>query len=300
MSFSAELDTWSGSSADTVISVAPQLGARIVSLRDVHDREWIAQARTSQRTQQPGAPFVRPDIGGWDEMVNTIEACTSPLGDTELPDHGDAWTCAWAILKQSTTDLTVSFTSRKLPLQLVRSISMLDDRIELSYRFENMAKSPVPAFWTAHPLIDASDVLSATALSDGAPTLKAVTPLNQPFASTTIPADLEPQTSIKYWADPEGDAIRGFSIERSETRLTMTWDPTEIPYFGLFVDNDEFGPGPVISPQPSIAYYDSAQRASDLGHIQWIEPDQSLSWAMVLRFESTQPTTAGNPRERIT
>ena len=45
---------------------------------------------------QPFDDFVRPDIGGWDEMVPTCVAVEHDDG-ADLPDHGEVWSRAWVV-----------------------------------------------------------------------------------------------------------------------------------------------------------------------------------------------------------
>jgi hypothetical protein len=54
--------------------------------------------------------------------------------------------------------------------------------------------------------------------------------------------------------------------------LTMTWDPVEIPWLGLYTDTGEFSRGPVLALEPTSTPSDSAASASDLWTVSAASP----------------------------
>jgi hypothetical protein len=68
--------------------------------------------------------------------------------------------------------------------------------------------------------------------------------------------------------------------------LSLGWNSLEIPYFGIFVDNNEFSMAKVISPQPAIAYKVSERDAQGSGRIQLLSSGQSISWNLLVYLTS--------------
>lgn len=84
------------SAGDCVVTVLPQFGGKIASIR-VHDRELLQGplAPIAPRTKTMG--FDRSDASGWDECLPSVAACRVETegGTAEIPDHGDLWRVEW-------------------------------------------------------------------------------------------------------------------------------------------------------------------------------------------------------------
>ena len=83
----------------TTFEVVSEVGARVVSLRDVRrDREWLVQGEPPSELEQMAwatedATFSGRESFGWDECLPTTSACRDPLATDgrDLRDHGDQW-----------------------------------------------------------------------------------------------------------------------------------------------------------------------------------------------------------------
>jgi len=268
---------------DLSVELLPEFGGRISSISVKGRREWIAQPKGPLVTRAVGDKFIRPEVAGWDEMVPTTDACISALDEKELPDHGEVWARSWDVIasKASSATLQVQLTSRTL--EFTRGISLEETlpgqwKIQLSYRMKNTGSLPVPAFWSCHPLIDAEGVEKVTVF--GSTPMMQTAPEETKVSQTYLPQDLAPNTSAEFWCDPDSE-IDGAEILRSNgERMTLGWKLSEIPYFGIFIDNQEFRPDPVISPQPAIAHKVSERSAQIAERITILDPGQEKSWTL--------------------
>jgi len=268
---------------DLSVELLPEFGGRISSISVKGRREWIAQPKGPLVTRAVGDKFIRPEVAGWDEMVPTTDACISLLDEKELPDHGEVWARSWDVIasKASSATLQVQLISRTL--EFTRGISLEQTlpgqwKIQLSYRMKNTGSLPVPAFWSCHPLIDAEGVEKVTVF--GSTPMIQTAPEETEVSQTYLPQDLAPNTSAEFWCDPDSE-IDGAEILRSNGEsMTLGWKLSEIPYFGIFIDNQEFRPDPVISPQPAIAHKVSERSAQIAERITIMDPGQQKSWTL--------------------
>lgn len=139
------------------VSMVPELGGRIVSLRDrITGREWLDgwEPSSKRRIWHPADPadFASGPGAGIDECLPTVLPCRH--GRKKLPDHGELWnTAAGFDEKLAASGILVSrWKLRSLPLAFERRIALRRHEIRLEYRLENLADSPTPFLWAWHPL----------------------------------------------------------------------------------------------------------------------------------------------------
>src|SRR5262245_37293620 len=80
------------------LAVVPELGARIISLRDRRTgRDWLWHPAGGLKLfrNQPGDRFETSPLAGIDECFPTVVPCQHQ--GRALPDHGELWTAAWEV-----------------------------------------------------------------------------------------------------------------------------------------------------------------------------------------------------------
>src|ERR1700682_5913207 len=80
------------------LAVVPELGARIISLKDLRTgREWLWRPAGGRELFRDGAgdSFENSPLAGLDECLPTIAPCCWQGRD--LPDHGEVWAAAWTL-----------------------------------------------------------------------------------------------------------------------------------------------------------------------------------------------------------
>src|SRR6267378_1404797 len=122
------------------LAVVPELGARVISLKDLRTgREWLWHP-TRERTlfrNGAGDNFESSPLVGVDECLPTIAPCSWQGRD--LPDHGEVWAAAWALdfeaWERGVLRTTVSL--RISPLDFERTIELQENEVRLSYQLKN-------------------------------------------------------------------------------------------------------------------------------------------------------------------
>src|ERR1035438_5385336 len=83
---------------ETELVIVPELGARIVSLKNLRTgREWLWFPRSGLKLfgNHWGEDFSRSPLAGIDECFPTIAPCV--WDGRSLPDHGELWNTAWHV-----------------------------------------------------------------------------------------------------------------------------------------------------------------------------------------------------------
>ena len=137
------------------VRVAPQLGARIVSLRDLRTgREWLwpGAGMFPRIIPRLGDSFERSGHGGIDECLPTIGACAWKR--RALPDHGEVWTQPWTLDEAALTrgEIRTSLVLPLSPLALTRTIRANGSEVRFEYELTSLSEEPEEFLWSWHPL----------------------------------------------------------------------------------------------------------------------------------------------------
>jgi len=112
--------------SDLELAVAPALGAKVVSLKNLHSgREWLRHLASGLKLfpNQPGDNFSLSPLVGWDECLPTIAPCT--WRGRRFPDHGEAWNQVWN-LDLAAWERGLLKTSVRLPVSAFRFTRTLE------------------------------------------------------------------------------------------------------------------------------------------------------------------------------
>lgn len=312
--------TWHGQmalkleNATLEVVVVPEMGAKIVSLFDKRNQvEWLAGP--GERPFEPasyGAVFTDQDMSGWDEMFPTINACTvfDPISGQEilLPDHGEVWAIPWHRQQADKPTLSFSVEGRALPYTLSRKIEIYSETIlKFSYRATNHSDASISTLWAAHPQFlsgskakvilpsEISQVCNVLPVEFGWGKLEELVP----WPGTT-PADgnhvrldsvggPELKQARKFYVPPEKKAAWITIIrEPSQDWISLSWNPSEILYLGLWIDEGYISADSVIAPEPATGFYDSLNLAIDKGRQMIIEPGKTVAWSLLVHLGDHQ------------
>jgi galactose mutarotase-like enzyme len=139
------------------VSVIPELGAKIVQIRDKHAQyEWLWDDPTRPlRARQSGDAYDEHDITGFDECFPNIGVSSYPGNPSmTMPDHGELWSQEWSFHKFENSIVT-SVLGKVLPYKFQREITLKDSSLTFSYVIENTGQESFKGFWSAHPLFHA-------------------------------------------------------------------------------------------------------------------------------------------------
>jgi galactose mutarotase-like enzyme len=318
MNVSLEKTTWHGLSAWALESellrtvIVPELGGKLVSLVDKRNQlEWLVDA--GLRPFQPvpyGASFVEQDMSGWDEMFPTIVACAYPVrGEkygTPLPDHGEVWTQPWTVEPAQPGLLRLGVLGKALSYRLIRTLSFSNDAtLRMHYELKNLSSDRVPYIWAAHPQFvcgDQAEILLPPQVTEVCNTIPAEWGWSAPetrfgwpeavnvngqrvHLNYTGPASL--RQARKFFVLP-GTRVGWAGLVRHPAGdwLRLDWDPTEIPYLGIWVDEGALNHTTVAALEPTTGFYDSLEVACQKNEVSILEPGATHTWTLTVRTGS--------------
>jgi hypothetical protein len=230
----------------------PCLGAALVSLRSADGREWMHQGPGSGRLfpNRPGDPFERSPLVGAVECIPTVGPCT--VDGLDLADHGEAWSAAWEIDPDALGEglLRTSVSLPQSGLDICRTIRLDGAAASFEYRLRNRASVPRRYLWAFHPLFAVGpgdrlglderihSVLVTTI--QGVPGVAAGHAARWPEAEAGTRLDIVdpgryPDSFIKMFAAYAGMPAGWAGLYRGADRLTLRFDPREVPGVGIWV-----------------------------------------------------------------
>jgi hypothetical protein len=227
------------------LTIAPELGGRLVSLRDrASRREWLDgwSPASRRRIWHPSDPadFATGPGAGIDECLPTVLPCR--VGRRALPDHGELWNHPPAFDREAAAggEFVCSWSLRSLPLGFQRRISLEGRRVRFHYRIENFADQPTPFLWAWHPLFTwrQGDEIRFTpavksCLSPGGERLPwPVAENGTDLAHAHFPKGVPP--AAKVFVGPLAKAKAEIRAQ-SGARLSIKWPAEIMPYAGIWI-----------------------------------------------------------------
>jgi galactose mutarotase-like enzyme len=315
MKVSSYETTWHGMSACALESeelravLVPDLGAKLVSLFDKRNQlEWLVDPgeRPLKRVSY-GASFVEQDMSGWDEMFPTIVACDYPAPGERygiaLPDHGEVWSQPWTIEASRSGECRLSVAGKALPYRLIRTLEYsAAATLKMHYEVKNLGMERMPYIWAAHPQFvcgEQSEIRLPYQVTKVCNTIPAdwgwgdpETRFDWPNAvgvdgqrvpiHLTGPAHLK--RARKFFLLPETHVgWAGIVRKPSGDWLRLDWDPAEVPYLGIWVDEGALSHTTVAALEPTTGFYDSLAVAYEKNEVTILEPGTTHTWTLTVQ-----------------
>lgn len=282
------------SAGNVSFSVAPEFGARVVSILDLATgREWLdgwspAAARRLWRPSDP-AIFSTGPGAGLDECLPTVLPCE--VAGSDLADHGELWNEAVPVtIHPERQSLSCEWPLKSLPLAFRREISLVPGQLRFNYQLENLADRPTPFQWAWHPLFtfEPGDELRfsptpANCLDPLGPELP--WPAFQPGCDLSR-ADLTGEVSkcAKVFVGPLAMA-RVSIVALSGARLDLEWPVEWLPYAGLWLTRGGWNGLHHWAVEPTNVPVDGlaeAVRRTELAPWVWLAPGETRCWQVHL------------------
>jgi len=269
------------------IAVVPELGSRIISLKDLRTaREWLWHPPGERKLfrNRPGDDFGGSPLVGMDECFPTIAPCA--WQGRNLPDHGEVWALAWAVdneawqdgLLRTSAELTIS------PFDLERTIELQENEVHLNYRLKNRGATPELYLWSMHPLLrlqpgDQLELPASTrALLDGAAWIDALD-------SGNPKGDCE-----KVFACPVTEGLGGIINSKTADRLIFEWDPTQNDTLGLWLTRGGWNGLHHFALEPANGSSDALSTAAQSKSCGTLAGHESIAWHVCLRVGRDMPS----------
>ena len=285
-------------SAEAEVKIVPQLGARILSLKDLRSaREWMDRPLgPTLFANAPGEDFTKGTFAGADECLPTIAACL--FGDRELPDHGEVWSLPWTLDEEALHHgiLETTVTLPLSPFLFRRSLSLDGDRVLLRYSLTNTGEGKEPFLWAIHPLLAIrpgdrlvlpDDVRSVTVEAiSGVPGVAPGDTLPWPKADKGIAFDLLDLGGEAFTKVFAGPLVRGMARLQGVdgSAVEFSWDHRELPWLGIWITRGAFRGFHHVALEPSNAPCDGLSEAVARGRHRLLESAETQLWSLNLRL----------------
>jgi galactose mutarotase-like enzyme len=300
------------------LGVLPELGAKIVSLRDLRSgREWLWTSDRVPLARHPyGVSYIEnADTGGWDECFPTVAACDYPLEPhrgAPLPDHGDMWAQAWSnkvVRSADRIEIVTSCSAIVVPCVLSRTLILRPDtaQLELRYQVHNTGSYEVAFIWSAHPLLRIEpgmalefptsarfNVYSATARTHLSKRHGLHWPMSVRSEGRDIVIDPLPGpdagVAFKIWSEPLAEGWA--RLIANDGSLQLRFDVAEIPQIALWLNAGGWtgiGGEPYynIALEPCIGAQDSlAEAVTHYHQYAIVRPRETRRWALTVDLEA--------------
>ncbi len=262
------------------LAVVPELGARIISLKDLRTgREWLWHPAGGRKLcrNAPGDNFENSPLVGLDECLPTIAPCSWQGRD--LPDHGEVWAAAWT-LDFEAWDRGVLRTSVSLkisPFDFERTIELQEHQVRLNYQLHNRAAAQELYLWAMHPLLrlqigDQLELPSSTrTLLNGAAWIDAV--------NLTRPK----QDCEKIFASLVSEGLAAINNPETGDRLEFEWDAAQNNTLGLWLNRGGWHGHHHFALEPANGEPDVLTAASQRKRCGAVPAHGSVAWQVCIQ-----------------
>ena len=263
------------------LAVVPELGARIISLKDLRTgREWLWYPDGGPRLfrNRAGDDFQNSPLVGVDECLPTIASCSWQGRD--LPDHGEAWSAAWALDFEAWTRgvLRTSVGLQIVPFDFERTIELDENEVRFSYRLKNRSAAEEIYLWAMHPLLrlQAGDQLelpvSTRALLNGAVWIDALN-------------SIQPEGNCqKIFASPVCEGRAAINNPETGDRFEFAWDAAENNTLGLWLNRGGWHGHHHFALEPSNGEPDVLTAAAQRRRCGVVPPHGTIAWQVCIRI----------------
>src|SRR6266403_4434278 len=144
------------SNQDVEIAVVPELGARIISLKDLRTgREWLWHPDGGPKLfrSRAGDDFQTSPLVGMDECLPTIAPCS--WRGRDLPDHGELWNAPWSVDRTAWGGGILKTRARLgiSPFEFERTIELQENEIRINYQLNSRSGEEEDYLWAMHALL---------------------------------------------------------------------------------------------------------------------------------------------------
>lgn len=293
------------------LTVLPAFGGKILELINKQTGTQFlyepSEDPKSLRLPRYGEVFQPPYSFGFDECFPNItaESCHMNGHIAELPDHGEIWSRECDV-HVSGDELILISRGVEINYQFVKRISLIQNRVKINYQLVNEGGFPFHYIWSTHPLL-AVDEGDQLLLSEKSRDIllnwssdehlgKEGTTLSWPQingngeSGLSFVKNIKKKTAAKLFAD-SGTGRAGLYRKKSDETLMFHVDPGSIPYLGIWLcyggwPEDSKQGDFTVAIEPTLAEFDSLNRAKEKGQAPEIKPGETHSWQLEISIES--------------
>jgi hypothetical protein len=261
------------------LEVAPELGAKVVSLKNLRTgRDWFAPATGLKLFRnRRGDDFATSPLLGWDECLPTVAACR--WEGRELPDHGEVWSAPWRVEAHEAHKLRTSLSLPLSPFKFTRTLLLQGHVLAATYSLGNLSDRPEKFLWAMHPLITprVGDRIELKAEARrqliGAPWLD------------TLDFGARAPACAKVFARNLTEGHAAVVNDRTGDRLALEWNAVEMGALGIWLTRGGWNGCHHLALEPTTTAADSLAVAAAEGQCGIIAPRSTRTWSVRLHLE---------------
>ena len=140
------------------ISIVPQLGSKIVSLKlKTVNTEYVFQKVSPLNLEPYDGNYTQGEMCGFDDMFPTIDTGyydRFPWKGVLMPDHGEVWPLTWTT-ELSHDSAVFSVHGIRFPYRLSKKISVEDNSVLVQYKVQNKTSYDMDYLWCGHFMLAA-------------------------------------------------------------------------------------------------------------------------------------------------
>ncbi|HWD94322.1 MAG TPA: hypothetical protein VG938_18470 [Verrucomicrobiae bacterium] len=274
-------DVYALSNEKVEVAVVPQLGAKIVSVKDRRTgREWMWHPPHGPIlfNNGPGDDFFRSPLIGIDECLPTIEPCV--WRGRKLPDHGEVWSAAWDVDEEAWQKgaLKTSVRLEISPFDFERTIELEENEICLSYQLSNRNSMSEFFLWAMHPLLKLQEGDKLVLPSSTRNLLNGETWVDAIYSATPTGG------CSKLVAGPVSEGTVGVRNDVTGERFDFEWKPSENNGLGLWLTRGGWHGHHHFAIEPTNAGVDGLTSAVGRKWCGTVAGNSAITWQIRLRI----------------
>lgn len=293
------------------LSVLPDFGGKIYELiNKLTGTQFLAEPGgdpASFSLPRYGDTFEPPYSFGFDECFPNITMESSRVNGhvAELPDHGEIWSRGCEV-RVSDDELILISAGKALNYNFEKRITLIKNRVVITYTLVNNESYPFHYIWSAHPLlaVDEGDriLLSGSSselllnwssdqhLGEEGSTLQwPKAEVNGGYDFSVVKSRRNKTAAKLFTAAGNGRA--GVYRKKSDETLMFHTDPAKVPYLGIWLC---YGGWPVdsekgeytVAIEPTLAEFDSLNRARNKDQSLQIAAGGTHTWKLEISIDS--------------
>jgi galactose mutarotase-like enzyme len=295
------------------LQILPELGARIWQ---IHSKPLSVDLLWNNPHLAPGKPAFGSSYdenwsGGWDELFPNDEA-TIYKGKS-LPDHGELWTCDWAIDEPATPNpLTLKFTLHtpvsNFCIEKTICLHPSSANFEVHYKLTNHGSDKFPFLFKLHPAFAVSSEhridfapMKILLEPEFAGTLAAaVSEFYWPFAQIGQQCvDLRKAPARNsgalhfFYGDELADGWCGITNRANGLAVALRYDPAVFTSCWLFATHGGWKNLNVAVLEPATGYPFRFHSMIEGKRALWLEPGESLRTTVLFAVQEGMSSIGG-------
>ncbi len=283
------------------VGAVPELGGKIISLRDAAGREYVSRSSKPYQPRKTTMSFGDTEFDGMDEIFPDMKGGGLAVGTASfpVPDHGWLFGRGWSVARLEANFLTLRADCAPAPVLFERTMLVTGDVLQLRYRVENHGEVPLPYLYAFHPLFSGGDGVRLV-LPPGQNPPVVVSWSTKGFLGkngtqtdwqTLLGGALEGGTYragskryYKYFVRGIGQAALAYP---GGARIELEWPAQTLPYLALWCSEGGVGDLEHIAPEPTTTRFDSLSEAVRGGEARTLAAGAVDEWTIRLRVAAS-------------